>query len=69
MGPPGEHQSLWGLPALPVSTIETAGPGVAQLVNKGSSGETAERGPLVLWVPGVYTDQGLSARREEPLPC
>lgn len=63
-GPPGEHQSLWGLLAWSVSTIETAGPGVSQIVSKDSSLETAGRGPWVLWVPGVSTDQGLSARQE-----
>lgn len=53
VGAPGEHQSLWGLPMLPVSTIETADPGVAQIVSKDSSRETAERGD-----PGCCGFQG-----------
>lgn len=65
MGAPSQRTRVrgggGGAAALPLSTLETAGPGVAQIGSKDPSPETTEKGRWVMWVPGVCTDQGLGA--------
>lgn len=59
MGPPGEHQGLWGLLHHPDSWPWSCSDS-AQALGPGNSRE----GTRVMWVLGVCTGRGLSASLE-----